>query len=180
MLFHHAKAALSESYHLCDHRYSFWRHSPYEEQVQTIKAWLYSDRGGWRYIDRILGVRCDSTGGTGDAPNEMLRTETSLPMGEESFFQFNLQSKNALYLNFETALYRDLGDPLRFSYPADHPLAAEFEDQMVALVREFKGEGEYLSVHHPDEQGARDDAPDCTALMTMAGAKGLIGDILFA
>ena len=58
-------------------------------------------------------------------------------------------------------------------------IAAEFKEQMIALVREFKGGGEYLSVHHPDEQGARDDAPDCTALMAMAGASGAIGDILF-
>ncbi len=100
-------------------------------------------------------------------------------MGDESFYVFTLQSKNSLYLNFETALYRDIGDPLRFSYPADHPLASEFEEQMIALLKEWKGEGEYLSVHHPDEQGARDDAPDCTALMLMGAASGSIGEILF-
>lgn len=102
-----------------------------------------------------------------------------LPMGSDSFYQLTLQSKNALYLNFEAALFRDEGDPLRFSYPADHPLASEFEEQMGALVREYKGDGEYLSVHHPDEQGARDDAPDQTALMLMGAASGSIGDILF-
>lgn len=41
---------------------------------------------------------------------------------------------------------------LRFSYAADHPLGGEFEDQMTALIRDYKGDGEYLSPHHPDEQ----------------------------
>ncbi|MFN0019075.1 MAG: hypothetical protein ACKVP0_12495 [Pirellulaceae bacterium] len=72
--------------------------------------------------------------------------------------------------------YWKRGDPLRFSYPADHPFAAEFEERMTALVREYKGDGEYLSVHHPDTPGALDDAPDATALMLMGGA---VGDILF-
>ncbi len=93
-------------------------------------------------------------------------------MGEESFFQFTLQSKITLYMNFEAALFRDAGDPLRFSYPADHPLAAQFEEQMVALVREYKGQGEMLSIHHPDEQGAKDDAPDATALMLLGAVGG--------
>lgn len=62
---------------------------------------------------------------------------------------------------------------LRFSYPADHPLAAEFEEQMVALVREYKRDGEYLSVHHPDDDpGARDDAPDACALAPRLGRWG--------
>jgi hypothetical protein len=47
------------------------------------------------------------------------------------------------------------------------------------LLREYKGEGEYLCPHHPDEAGAHDDAPDSTALMVMAAAKGFSGEILF-
>jgi hypothetical protein len=82
-------------------------------------------------------------------------------------------------LNFESAIYREPGDPLRFFYPIDHYLAAEFEEQMTALVREYKGDGEYLSVHHPDTPGARDDAPDATALYLMGAARGAVGDILF-
>jgi hypothetical protein len=78
-----------------------------------------------------------------------------LPVGESSYIKFTLQSNNDLYVNFEQAIYRDEEDSLRFSYPADHPLAAEFEEQMVRLLREYKGDGEYLSVHHPDEPDAR-------------------------
>lgn len=55
---------------------------------------------------------------------------------------------------------------------SDHPLTAEFEDQMISLVREYKGDGEYLSVHHPDEPGAKDDAPDRTVLMPDAATCG--------
>ena len=66
------------------------------------------------------------------------------------------------------------------SCSADHPLAGEFEDQMIALIREYKGDGEYLSVHHPATPGAKDDAPDATALALLAAAGGGIGEILFA
>lgn len=69
-------------------------------------------------------------------------------------------------------------DAMRFSYPADHPLTAEFEEQMIRVLREYKGDGEYLSVHHPDEPDAKDDAPDATALMLFGAAGGGIGDIL--
>src|SRR5206468_5597049 len=103
-----------------------------------------------------------------------------LPIGEESFFKFTVQSKNDLYLHDEQALFKEPDDPLRYSYPADDPLTAEFEDQMVRLVREYKGDGEYLCVHHPDEPDARDDAPDSTALCLLAGAGGSLGEILVA
>jgi hypothetical protein len=60
----------------------------------------------------------------------------------------------------------------------DHPLASEFEAEIVDLVREYKGEGEYLSVHHPDRADANDDYSDGTALSLLAGASGGIGSIL--
>jgi hypothetical protein len=67
-----------------------------------------------------------------------------------------------------------------FAYPTDRPLASTFEDQTIKLVREYKDDGEYLSVHHPDEPGARDDYPDSTALMAMGTGSGSLGEILFA
>jgi hypothetical protein len=39
-------------------------------------------------------------------------------------------------VTFELTLFKEQGDPLRFSYPADHPLASEYEEQMEALIRE--------------------------------------------
>jgi hypothetical protein len=129
------------------------------------------------YAPRILSVRGDDTGAGG--PMELLIQNGKLPVSRDSFFKFTLQSKDALYVNFEQALFKDPGDPLRFSYPADHPLASEFEDEMTKLVREYKGDGEYLSVHHPDEPGAHDHAPDATAFALLASASGSIGEILF-
>jgi hypothetical protein len=155
----------------------------YEEQIELLTAWLNEPRkdssGEFTYMQRILGVRGDSTG-QGDMPMETLERQTRLPVDTTSHVKFTLQSKNEMYLLFEEAIFRDAGDPLRFSYPADHPLAAEFEEQMTQLVREYKGDGEYLSVHHPDEPGAKDDAPDATALMLMAAKSGDIGELLIA
>jgi hypothetical protein len=64
-----------------------------------------------------------------------------------------------MYLNLRSPLVREADDPLKSSYPADHPTAAEFEEQMAALVREYKSDSEYLSVHHPDTPGALDAPP---------------------
>ncbi len=103
---------------------------------------------------------------------EVLQSNTSLPVGSESRVRFTLQSRNDLYTNFDKCLFRDPGDPLRFNYPADHPLAGKFDDDMTALIHEYKGEGERLSPHHPEEQAARDDAPDSVALALFAAATG--------
>lgn len=100
------------------------------------------------------------------------RLISRVPRATASGCKFTLQSKNDLYLCFEQAIFRDEGESLRFSYPADHPLASEFEEQMVQLIREYRGDGEYLSVHHPEEQGAKDDAPDSMALALFSAAGG--------
>ena len=87
-----------------------------------------------------------------------------LPVGEDGYLVFTKSGKNDQYVNFAVMLFKD--DPMdvqKFSYPADHELTAEFEKQMVALVRVYTGEGEYLAVHHPDEPNAKDDASDSTA-----------------
>lgn len=67
---------------------------------------------------------------------------------------------------------------LRFTYPADHPLASEFEGQLIELEREYLKEGEYLVVHHPDKPGARDDAPDAGALALIAASNEQVGQII--
>lgn len=153
-------------------------HVPYAEQVEIIKEWANTDRGGWKYVDRVQAVLGDSTGGAGDAPMEMLAQHSGLPIGENSHFVFTKQSKNDLYLHFETLLFTDEGR--KHTYPADHALTAEYEEQMVSLLREYNGDGEFLSVHHPATADGRDDAPDATALMHFAAKTGQIGSILFA
>jgi hypothetical protein len=149
-------------------------HGLYQDQIELMRA----DLTGAGYLDgRILGVRADDTGVGG--PTEMLMNAGFLSMGTDAFFKFTVQSKDQLYTNFQEALFREPGTLDRFSYPADHPLTAEFEEQMILLVKEFKGDGEYLSVHHPDVASGRDDAPDATALALLAGSVGGIGELLF-
>jgi hypothetical protein len=131
------------------------------------------------YFSRIVGVRGDSTG-LGDSPMEFLQAHSELPFGQDSLVKFTLQSKHEIYTKWEQALFREPGDPMRFSYSADHPLAPAFEEPTIKLVCEYKGDREYLSVHHPDEPGGRDDYPDSTALMGMGVSVGSIGEILFA
>ncbi len=98
-------------------------------------------------------------------------------MSPASHVKFTLQSKHQMYSLLQDAIFKDPSDPLRFSYPADQPLAAEFEEQFCGLVKEYKGDGEYLSVHHPNEPGAKDDAPDATALMCLAASEGEFGEL---
>lgn len=150
-------------------------HSRYEEQIELLML----DLKRMGVVNKIMVVKGDATG-LGDFPMEYLATHTVLPVDDESKFKFTLQSKDQLYQNFQAALFREPDDEMSFSYPLQHPLTAEFEDQMTRLIREYKGDGQYLSVHHPDEPDARDDAPDSTALSLMAGAGGSLGEILVA
>jgi hypothetical protein len=71
-------------------------------------------------------------------------------------------------------------DIISLIYSADHPHAGKLEDQMTLLVREHKADGEYQSVQHPNEPGAKDDYPDSGALMVLGPARGKIGEILYA
>lgn len=160
----------------------------YEEQIELLIADLKHQRTRknlhgvdetFDYFSRIVGVRGDSTG-LGDFPMEFLQQHSGLPVGNQSLVKFTLQSKHEMYTKWEEALFREPGDPMRFSYPKNHPLVTAFEEQSIKLVREYKGDGEYLSVHHPDEPGGRDDYPDSTALMVMGATAGSIGEILFA
>jgi len=49
---------------------------------------------------------------------------------------------------------------------------------MTAMIREYKGDKDYLTPHHPDTPNGRDDAPDSSALALLAAAGGGIGDII--
>jgi hypothetical protein len=109
-------------------------HINYEDQIELMLKDLEPYKG------RISNVLSDATG-QGDGPSELLGNSW-LPVGPDTKFKFTMQSKNDLYVNFEQVLFKDEGDPLRFSYPADHPLADKFEEQMVKLVREYHGDGE--------------------------------------
>lgn len=70
--------------------------------------------------------------------------------------------------------------PMRFSYTADRRLASEFENQMMKLVREHKGDGECLPVHPDDDPSAKGDPPEATALCLLAAKAGDTGELLIA
>lgn len=130
------------------------------------------------YFDRITTVRGDSTG-IGDFPMEYLQEHSGLPCGEESLVKFTLESKNEMYTTLEAAMYRDEGDPLRFSYWLDDPLAAEMEEQTTILLREYKTDRQLLSPHAPEEPGANDDAPSMLALGALGAVQGRMSQIVF-
>jgi hypothetical protein len=44
---------------------------------------------------------------------------------------------------------------------------------MTKLLSKYEGDGEYLSMHHPDDPYAEDDAPDATALALFATSGGM-------
>lgn len=48
-------------------------------------------------------------------PMEYLQAHIRLPVSQDSHVKFTLQSKTEMYLNVESAIYRELGDPLRFT-----------------------------------------------------------------
>jgi len=98
-------------------------HVPYEQQIELLNAWLTQERSDtndkgeeakFTYDDAVRG---DSTG-QGDMPMECPQAHTHLPVGPDSHVTFTLQSKNELYLNFESVIYREQGDSLRFTWPA--------------------------------------------------------------
>lgn len=123
-------------------------------------------------------MRGDSPG-IGDFPMEYLQDHSGLPAGADSGVKFTPERKNEMYLLFEAGLFREEGDPLRVSYPADHPLAGELEEQMTILLREYKTDRQLLSPHAPEEPGAHDDAPTMCALGCLGAAAGKLGELVF-
>ena len=65
----------------------------------------------------------------------LLQFHDPLPQRRLSLGAFLLQFHDPPKRHFESALYREPGDSLRFSYPADHALAAEFEEQVPHPVK---------------------------------------------
>jgi hypothetical protein len=171
---------------------AMWKlpHVRYEEQIEQLLAELKMERKclkrlpdgteveeTFRYFDRITTVRCDSTG-LGDFPSEFLRDHSGLPMGDDSMVKFTPQSKNEMYTLWEAALFKDAGDPGRFSFWVDDPLAPELIEQATRLVREYKTDAELLSPHAPEEPGAYDDACSMVALGCLGAANGVVGEIV--
>ena len=46
-------------------------------------------------------------------------------------------------MNWQEVLFKEPDDEIAFAYPLNHALMAEFEDQTVSLIREYKSQGEF-------------------------------------
>ena len=165
-------------------------HVRYEEQMdlmltdlKTPRKWLVMRDGReveetFTFFERINTVRGDSTG-KGDFPMEYMQGHSGLPIGEESCVEFTVQAKNEMYSELEAAIFRGEGEQKHLSYPADHPLAAELEEQMCNLLRAYKTDKKLLSPHAPEKPGFHDDACSMLALCALGAARGFTGQIVF-
>lgn len=139
----------------------------YVLQVPLIIKWLqeeFADKG-WN----IRKIIYDSTGG-GDVVGETLKEKSRWSVEP---FVFSQISKANLYQTFGNLIALGAAiasDPSldkgqrRFEYWEYDEMVGKFEYEMCDLVKEYKGDKQLLSVHHPDESGAHDDYPDSAAM----------------
>lgn len=147
------------------------RGTNYEDQFELLKAELS--------FFKIAAGSIDSTG-QGDFMPDKFERHTPHKIFR---MKFSRQSKDIMY----KALYQKQINGNLMYYWQD-PIAAgvkmiapgseltleqqtaiaseEFEDEFIDLEKRYVGE--YMVVHHPDEEDAHDDHPDSTALMNFA------------
>jgi hypothetical protein len=122
---------------------------------------------------KVVRIRVDTTGSTGDAAAEALEHHRDCKWPVD-YFYFAPQNKHNLYQQFLQLIevgcaiaegrVQDTGQR-RFEYWEGDPCITAFEYQMLQMEKEYKGiEGNLLSCHHPDKPGAKDDHPDSTAM----------------
>jgi hypothetical protein len=171
---------------------AMWKypHVKYEEQIELILGDLQRPfvrtrladgkeiEEEFRLFHRITTVRGDSTG-VDDFPMEFMRDHSGLPMNDDSQVQFTMHTKNDMFTLLDAALFREIDGPDLLSFPVGDPLTAELEEQMEKLVREYVGQGEFLSPHAPEEPGIHDDACMMLALDCLGANRAPVGDILF-
>ena len=139
---------------------------------------------------KVRLIRVDTTGSTGDAAAEALEAHPDCHWNVE-YFYFAPQNKHNLYNQFLSLIemtnsirlgkIEDTGQR-RYEYWAGDPCVEQFEFQMLAMEKEYKGaEGNMLSCHHPDSPGARDDHPDSSAMgvYEAADSEGSFGFEIF-
>ena len=107
-------------------------------------------------------LRCDATG-VGDVVVEMLEQKSRWNV--ESFI-FTQLSKAQIFQSLTNLIavsegiadgsIEDKGQK-RFEYWNGDPMVKKFEQEMLDLEKEYIGEKQILSCHHPDKSGAHDD-----------------------
>lgn len=118
---------------------------------------------------KVAAGAIDSTG-QGDYMPDQFKRSTDYLVYPVTFTQ---QSKDAMYKSLDARIMQAEPDrdSIGFGYfwSQENASANQFEQEMLELVKEYKGRDQYyLSVHHPDKPGAHDDHPDAAALMNYA------------
>lgn len=130
----------------------------YQDQFDIIKEFLSHYR--------VLAVAIDSTG-QGDFMPDMFQNNTEWADEKSGLYRvkFSAVSKDLMYKNLKVTIKE-----LLTTLPVLGTKQGEiFRQQMLDLQQEYKGQ--LLSVHHPDDANAHDDAPDSWALAEWAYAK---------
>lgn len=125
----------------------------YTEQVEIVAKELTK-------FKHVMKVCIDATG-VGDPVVDNFKKQTRY---NTEPVKFSLQNKDTLYKN----LIKILRDE-ELAYQSDHKYTPKFENQMLEMIKEYKGE--FLSCHHPDKAGAHDDFPDSLALALLKARK---------
>jgi len=131
--------------------------SYYHDQPHQIAQWLEDRRikdDPRRKLQYAMG-HCDSTG-EGDTAMEALQAQLPFPLYP---VVFNSKSKDRLGKQALSA-FQNQDSMYRASYPINHEYTEEFEQQCLALEKEYKTSAEFLSFHHPKGENNHDDFPD--------------------
>ncbi len=135
----------------------------YQNQFDTLKAFLANYN--------VIAVAIDSTG-QGDFMGDLFENSTEWTDENSGLYRvkFSAMTKDIMYKNLKVSIKQKLLD-----FPKlDSKIGEKFREQMLDLQQEYKGQ--LLSVHHPDNAGAHDDAPDSLALADFAFAKWYSGN----
>lgn len=144
----------------------------YAEQFTIISGYdtVQGKRTGKGMFDafNVTGLAIDSTG-QGSFMPDMFKIHTKFRDERSGLFEvkFSLQSKDMIY----TTLLQSISNRLT-AIPADDTLELrKMRQQLLDLEKEYKGQ--FLSVHHPEDetgQSYHDDYPDAWALAEHAFA----------
>ena len=134
----------------------------YEDQYEMIVGLLGK-------FNNVRAGAIDSTG-QGDFMPDKFTKYTKWKDGSGLFrVKFGLQTKDILYKDYGMVLRRKgyaYPNPEKLENVEDRKMVEIFEQEHIDLQKEHKGI--YLSCHHPDKPGAKDDTADSAALAVWA------------
>jgi len=125
----------------------------YVDQIPEIVYFLQN----FQSEKRVKLRRCyyDSTG-AGDVVGELLKKSLFFPCRPVVFFPKSKDKLGRLGLRSLTSS----NENEKLSYPEEDKNTRFFENQILDLEKEYRGESEKLNYKHPNKAGAHDDFPD--------------------